>query len=198
MANCKKNARQRIRPYKSWKKCITNGLLQGIHKLPSDIRSFFMYSSQLYTIDEVVMLGQRIVVPTGLREQILQTLHAAHQGVDAMSQRASCSVYWPGTTCDITRFRKDCMHCDRIENAPTSAIPIQRASLGRTSQGTSRDVYRWHYSGQCWHSGSTSKGEVHLLTLEALWIRELKPFLNTQDTMRSRYLKLTIKFWMNC
>ena len=42
--------------------------------------------------------------------------------------------------------------------------------------------------------GSTSKGEVHLLTLEALWIRELKPFLNTQDTMRSRDLKLTIKF----
>ena len=42
--------------------------------------------------------------------------------------------------------------------------------------------------------GSISKGEVNLLTLEALWIRELKPFLNTQDTMRSRDLKLTIKF----
>ena len=41
--------------------------------------------------------------------------------------------------------------------------------------------------------GSTSKGEMHLLTLEALWIREIKPFLNTQDTMRSRDLKLTIK-----
>ena len=41
--------------------------------------------------------------------------------------------------------------------------------------------------------GSTSKGEIHLLTLEALWIRELKPFLNTQDTMRNRDLKLTIK-----
>ena len=43
--------------------------------------------------------------------------------------------------------------------------------------------------------GSTTKGEVHLLTLEALWIREIKPFLNTQDTMRSRDLKLTIKLW---
>ena len=34
--------------------------------------------------------------------------------------------------------------------------------------------------------GSTSRGEMHLLTLEALWIREVKPYLNTQDTMRSR------------
>ena len=41
--------------------------------------------------------------------------------------------------------------------------------------------------------GSTSRGEMHLLTLEALWIREVKPYLNTQDTMRSRDLKLTIK-----
>ena len=41
--------------------------------------------------------------------------------------------------------------------------------------------------------GATSKGEMHLLTLEALWIREIKPVLNTMDTMRSRDLTLTIK-----
>ena len=42
--------------------------------------------------------------------------------------------------------------------------------------------------------GSTSRGEMHLLTLEALWIREVKSYLNTLDTMRSaRDLKLTIK-----
>ena len=41
--------------------------------------------------------------------------------------------------------------------------------------------------------GATSRGEMHLLTLEAQWIRELKPYLNTQDTMQSRDLKLTIK-----
>ena len=41
--------------------------------------------------------------------------------------------------------------------------------------------------------GATSRGEMHLLTLEALWIRELKPVLNAQDTMKSRDLKLTIK-----
>ena len=41
--------------------------------------------------------------------------------------------------------------------------------------------------------GSTTKSEIHLKTLEALWIREYKPYLNTQDTMKSRDLKLTIK-----
>ena len=37
--------------------------------------------------------------------------------------------------------------------------------------------------------GATSRGEMHLLTLEALWRRELNPYLNTQDTMQSRDLK---------
>ena len=32
----------------------------------------------------------------------------------------------------------------------------------------------------------------HLLILEALWIRDLKPFLNTQGTMRSRDLKYQV------
>ena len=37
----------------------------------------------------------------------------------------------------------------------------------------------------------TSRGEAFLLTLEALWIRELKPEINTKDEYRSR--ELTIK-----
>ena len=41
--------------------------------------------------------------------------------------------------------------------------------------------------------GTAPRSEIHLLTLEALWIRETKPYLNTQDTMKSRDLKLTIK-----
>ena len=39
---------------------------------------------------------------------------------------------------------------------------------------------------------STLRGEVHLLTLEALWIREMKPSINVKDEYRSR--ELTIKF----
>ena len=39
--------------------------------------------------------------------------------------------------------------------------------------------------------GITSKGYDHLLTLEALWIREINPELNTKDEFKSR--ELTIK-----
>ena len=38
---------------------------------------------------------------------------------------------------------------------------------------------------------STSRGEFYLLTLEALWIRDIKPCINTKDEFKSR--ELTIK-----
>ena len=39
---------------------------------------------------------------------------------------------------------------------------------------------------------STSRGESHLLTLEALWQRELKPEINTKDEYRSRELMIKL------
>ena len=39
---------------------------------------------------------------------------------------------------------------------------------------------------------SILRGEVHLLTREALWIREINPSINVKDEYRSR--ELTIKF----
>ena len=40
--------------------------------------------------------------------------------------------------------------------------------------------------------GSTSKGEKQLLTLEALYQKEISPSINTKEEFKSR--KLTIKF----
>ena len=39
---------------------------------------------------------------------------------------------------------------------------------------------------------ATQKGEVHLFTLEALWIRQLNPEINVRDEYKSK--ELVIKF----
>ena len=39
---------------------------------------------------------------------------------------------------------------------------------------------------------STNQGENHLLTLEALQIKDLKPSINTKDEFRSRALRIRI------
>ena len=51
------------------------------------------------------MYGSRIVIPASLRREVLECLHAAHQGVSGMKARASNSVYWPGIAADIASRR---------------------------------------------------------------------------------------------
>ena len=91
--------------------------------LPADLRPFHRYAASLSCIDGVILLGQRIVVPTPLRKDVLSALHAAHQGVGAMCQRATDSVFWPGMSADITRIREECEHCHRIAKSNAMQPP---------------------------------------------------------------------------
>ena len=88
-------------------KSILREGMPPIQSLPRNLRPFHQYADHLYTIDNVVMLGTRIVIPKSLQHEILLSLHAAHQGISAMCQRASECVFWPGISIDITRIRNE-------------------------------------------------------------------------------------------
>ena len=46
------------------------------------------------------MYGNRLVIPALLRKEVLECLHAAHQGVAGMKARAATCVYWPGISAE--------------------------------------------------------------------------------------------------
>ena len=66
------------------------------------------------------MYGRRLIVPSNLRQSVLECLHSAHQCPVKMNDRAKQSVYWPGITSDIEIMRKACVYCNR--NAPTQPM----------------------------------------------------------------------------
>ena len=73
----------------------------------------------VYAQDGVLLYQDRVIVPQPLRRQVLQHLHAAHQGISTMEQRARAIVYWPGMSKDIRETREGCADCNR--NAPSQA-----------------------------------------------------------------------------
>merc|ERR1711895_342989 len=56
------------------------GFPEDIRKVEPGIRQYARYRSQLYELDGVLMLNDRIVIPAAIRKDILQLLHAAPQG----------------------------------------------------------------------------------------------------------------------
>ncbi len=102
---------------------IESGMPDKIHRLPPQLRAYHQFRSHLYTVDGVIMYKERILIPPKLRSEILNSLHAAHQGVTAMQARAEASVFWPGITTDISAERTNCNHCNRMAPSQPSAPP---------------------------------------------------------------------------
>ena len=104
------------------KEMIEEGLTDN-KPMPGELKHYQRYRDQLSVMDGVIMLGQRIVIPKLLRNTILSSLHAAHQGIGAMCKRASDTVFWPGITIDISRTRDQCQHCHRIAKSHAMTPP---------------------------------------------------------------------------
>ena len=103
---------------------IETGWPSHRQELPPSIRDYHQYHDDLYTVDGVVVYKERIVIPTSLRQEVLNTLHSAHQGVTSMMARAEATVFWPGMTSAINDMRARCNDCNRMSPSQPSAPPV--------------------------------------------------------------------------
>ena len=91
------------------------------------IEEYSKYFESLYISEGVILYKDRVVIPHSLRKAIMESLHAAHQGISSMELRAQSIVFWPGMTKDIQQTRAKCTDCNT--NAPSQAqLPSNPAS----------------------------------------------------------------------
>ena len=96
---------------------IEGGCLGTKGDLTEAVQEYWGVKDELSVSEGVPLYGERTIVPRGLRQAVLTTLHSAHQGVTGTMLRAGISVYWPRITADIQTIRNRCMSCNRT--APT-------------------------------------------------------------------------------
>jgi hypothetical protein len=104
-------------------KLIETGFVNYAHD-DTTISKFWPIRDALYIQDGVILYEDRVVIPPSLRQRVLKHLHAAHQGVSSMEQRARMVVYWPGLTKDIHSTRHSCDNCNRNAPSQPATLPI--------------------------------------------------------------------------
>ena len=66
----------------------------------------------------LLLKGERIIVPTSCRKDILDSLHdSAHLGTDSCLRRAGDTVYWPGMNADLKAYVQPCATCGEYQPA---------------------------------------------------------------------------------
>ncbi len=83
------------------------------------------------------MYNDRAIIPSALRNEVLDALHSAHQGASTMTARAQTSVFWPGLIIVIQKRRDQCAHHKHSL--------IFRKRLSKRFFADSFEFQGWHY-----------------------------------------------------
>ena len=143
-------------------------------ELPPDLLPFWPVRNNLYVLDGVVLMkdrvvipetlqggvtqflsgghGARIIIPPNLRQEVIHSLHSAHQGVGGMNERAKASVYWPGITKDIERARASCSSCNRIMPSQARTPPVAPMIPSTPFEAIACDYF--HFNGHYYFVGA--------------------------------------------
>ncbi len=124
---------------------ITSGLPDSRQEFPTKLREFYQFREDLSSVDGVVLYKDRVVIPPTLRQEVLSTLHSAHQGICTMISRAESSIFWPGITPDIVATRTSCNHCNRMTPSQPNAPPTPLIYPDYPFQCVCADYF--HYMG---------------------------------------------------
>ena len=96
--------------------------LAAWENLPDAYRNVRM---ELSVLGQLVLRGQRIVMPTDLRRQTLKLAHEGHQGIVKVKERLRSKVWWPGMDKEAEKFCRSCHACQVVgQPAVTSFCQI--------------------------------------------------------------------------
>ena len=84
------------------------------HYLSGTIKNYWAERGSISVHNDLLLRGNRLVISTSLRKDIIRYLHDAYQGITKSCQNAASSVWWPGITGYITSTVKDCSICEKF------------------------------------------------------------------------------------
>ena len=97
------------------------------HDLSGELCRYFTVKDHLSIADNLLLYGNRIIIPYSMRDEILRKVHAGHQGIQRCRLRLATSVWWPGVPKEIEQFIKSCPVC--MKNATSHTEPLLQPAL---------------------------------------------------------------------
>lgn len=87
------------------------------------MRAFVNVKKSLSIENDLIMLGQRVVIPSSLRKSILEELHKTHLGISKTKSLSRSYVWWPKINLDIENMVLACKPCvENRQNPPKSVL----------------------------------------------------------------------------
>ena len=90
---------------------IQNGWPERKHSLSATVTPYFHIRDELLFQDGLILHGDRVVIPKTLGKEMIEDLHAAHQGIESSLRIARESIYWPNMNSEVKDYISRCEIC---------------------------------------------------------------------------------------
>ena len=90
----------------------------GNHKsYPPEVKPYLVLKEELSVVDDIVMRGNRIVIPTSLQAKFVDFAHSAHQGIVRTKQRLRETYWFPRIDKIVEEKIKTCVTCQENDKS---------------------------------------------------------------------------------
>ena len=99
-----------------------NGWPNRCTNFPRITRNYWDFHDELSIEDDLLMKGERVLMPPSCRDSIMDDLHKSHAGINKALALARLCVYRQGLGADVTDYIKRCLTCIECINLPIETL----------------------------------------------------------------------------
>lgn len=109
---------------------VTNDVRKGLYEQDwsESVKGYKIFENELCFYGDILLRGNRIVIPQELRKNVLDAAHEGHPGIVAMKGRLRSKVWWPRIDKDAENIVKSCKSCTLV-SLPNGPAPMKRREL---------------------------------------------------------------------
>ena len=83
--------------------------------VPHEIKSYFSCRADITVQNGLLFKGERIIVPSQLRKEMMEKIHSSHLGIEGCLRRAREVFYWPRMNAELKDFILKCDVCNSFK-----------------------------------------------------------------------------------
>ena len=121
-------------------------------QLPAPISPYYWVSAEITIANDLLMWGNRIIIPESLQQEMLEKVHEGHLGITKCRERARQSIWWPGMSRRLAETVKCCPKCYKMQTQRAQPM-IASALPDFPWQKVRTDLFQW-------------KGKTYLLVVD--------------------------------
>ena len=109
--------------------------------LPENLRPYFSFKDEMTVQDGVILRGERVVIPSAMRKEMKDKLHAGHLGINSCLRRAREIIFWPNMSAEIRQYIESCDICASFSRKQSEEPLIMHEVPQRPWQKVGIDIY---------------------------------------------------------